>query len=119
MSGKKILIIDDDTELCNELADSLKQDGFSVRIASNGILGLKLLEKNHYDILLLDFKMSGLTGIEVLKNMKQKKTGIKIFFMTGKPFAEQILREADLAQMVEGVIAKPFDIEMLLEKIKN
>ena len=117
--SKNILMIDDDTELCEEMKDILSDEGYSVHTASDGSQGEELLEKNSYDILLLDIKIPGFNGIDMLRNLSKKKPAIKIFIISGRPFTERILSEENLMSLVSGVMIKPFDVRLLLEKIKS
>ncbi len=116
--SKKILMIDDDAELCEEMKDILSDEGYSVHTAFDSSQGEKLIEKNSYDILLLDIKLPGLNGIDMLRNLSKKKPAIKIFIISGRPFTERILSEENLMSLVSGVMIKPFDVRLLLEKIK-
>ena len=66
----KILIIDDEDIMRNCLCDVLTDDGYSVEVAREGIQGITLFENNPSDIVILDIKMPGLSGVEVLKIIK-------------------------------------------------
>ena len=116
--SKKILIVDDDAELAEETAEILRDHGYFVENVSNSSQGEKLIKENTYDIYLFDYKMSGLTGIELLKKVKGKNSKSIVFIITGKPFIEKILKEENADNLVAGIIKKPFDIEVLLRKIK-
>lgn len=116
--AKKILIVDDDTELCEELAEILQDEGYSVQTVFDGIEGKKQIEAHNYDLLILDFKMPGLNGSEILRQLKEKKPSCKFFMISGKPHIEKSLQEEGLRHLVDGIMQKPFDIEDFLEKIK-
>ncbi len=68
--AKKILIIDDDKELCEEMAEILKGEGYDVSTAFDGLAGKKLIEENHYNLLLLDVKLPDINGLDILKSMR-------------------------------------------------
>lgn len=116
---KKILIVDDDEELCEELSEILKGEGYETQCVFDGLEGRKQIEKYDYDLLILDFKMPGLNGIEILKNIKKKGPKCKLFFVSGKPFIEKSIESENLSGFVDCVLQKPFDIETLLSKIKT
>ena len=116
---KKVLIIDDDAELCEEMSEILKDEGYSVQTALDGDYGEKLIKKNNYDVLLLDFKMPGLNGIDMLKTVKDKKPKPAVFIISGKPFIEKLLEEENLTGIVDGIMGKPFDLEMMLKRIRS
>ena len=117
--AKKILIIDDDVELSEELSEAIRDEGHWVESAFDSDRGCDLIRQNDYDLYLLDFKMPGLNGFELLKKIKGKKPAARIFMVSGRPFVEQRIKEAGLEAMVEAVVIKPFDIEGLLNKIKT
>lgn len=123
---KRILVIDDDEELCEETAEILKDQGYQVDIIFNGIKGKAALENNSYDILILDMKIPGMNGYEILKFIKEKKINLKTIVVTGRPVDSQLLQksrvcqeEEQLLKTADGFINKPFDIENLLKKIRT
>lgn len=115
--AKKILIIDDDTELCEELAEMLRYEGHIVEAVSDGKIGESCIRKNIYDIVILDYRMPGLNGIEVLRAIKNEGIRAKVYIATGRPFMDKLLENENLTDLVAGVLNKPFDAKALLEKI--
>ncbi len=116
---KKILLIDDDVQLCEEIAETLRDEGYFVDNTSDETQGEALIKNNIYDICLLDYKLSRLTGIELLKKIKQKSPRCAAFIVSGRPFIEKIIEEQNASSLVSGVIEKPFEIKDLLEKIRE
>lgn len=119
MNNKKVLIIDDDPELCEEIVDIFKNEGYDAVSSCDPYKGLALIEKGGHDIILLDYKMPGLTGADILKSLKRKMIYAHIFIISGKPFIENIIKEEGLSDMVSAVIPKPIDFETLIGKIKS
>lgn len=117
--AKKILIIDDDIELCEELGEILKDEKYSVDKAVNGSEGKLKIAAGSHDIIILDYKMPGLSGIDVLKFIREKNLKTRIIFASGKPFIEKLLKEENVSDLVSTVIKKPFDINQLLKTIKT
>jgi CheY-like chemotaxis protein len=117
MGIKKILIVDDDVALCDGIAELLLDEGYIVTNTSNPFKGKELIKTQHFDLALLDYKMSGLTGIDLLKDINTKKT--KVFFISGRPFLDKVLQEAGVSHLIEGIINKPFLAEDLLQKINT
>lgn len=115
---KRILIVDDDPEYCEGIAEILTQEGYTVRIAFDGSRAEKLIKEDRYDIILLDFKMPGPSGTDILKDIRQKSAESKIFVITGRPFIEELLKEENLSNLITAVISKPYNVSTLLEKIK-
>ena len=115
--GKSLLIIDDDAEFSEELADILRDEGYSVQIAADGCAGEKLLAQRRFNVVLLDYKMPGQSGVELLKKSAKHLSQSKVFFTSGRPFADQILKKQGLDALISGVFVKPFDIEQMLLQI--
>ncbi|MEJ2665182.1 MAG: response regulator [Spirochaetia bacterium] len=126
MSQKTLLIIDDDQELRENLAEILESEGYKTLTAYNGVDGLSLLGEHPIDLILLDLKIPGIPGMEVLKNVKQNNPAVKVIVITGRPmnwhledsgeFSEK--DEKELAQS-DAIINKPFKIPFLLDTIKT
>jgi DNA-binding response OmpR family regulator len=68
----RLLLIDDDEELCAELRELLEIEGFHVDTAFDGLQGLGNLQKGKYHIVVLDLKLPGLNGYEVLKTARKR-----------------------------------------------
>ena len=88
-------------------------------IATDGLEGQTRIQEDAYDIILLDFKMPGLTGVELLKRIKTKNRSSRVFLISGRPFLEKLIQTQELSHLVEAVFSKPFDVELLLAKIKK
>jgi DNA-binding response OmpR family regulator len=116
---KKILLIDDDAQLCEEVAEMLRDEGYFVDNTSDEAQGEAWIKKNTYDICLLDYKIPRLTGIELLKKIKKKNSRCAALIVSGRPFIEKIIKEQNAAHLVAGVIEKPFEIKNVLDKIKK
>lgn len=117
MASKQILVVDDDEELCQELSDILREEGHSVKNTSNPSEGEEWIDKFNFDTAIFDYKMPGITGIDLLKRIKNRNPGTKVFILTGKPFIEKLLEEENVSDLVDGVINKPFDISNLIRKV--
>jgi DNA-binding response OmpR family regulator len=127
MMQKKILIIDDDEEMCSEITDILRDTGYYVMNANDGIKGAQMLGEDSYDILLLDLKVPNLSGYEILKMIRERKISVKVLVMTGRPNLQNIQRELSPAELEEEkvlktagrVIQKPFMIEDLIDAVEK
>lgn len=116
---KKILLVDDDAELCQELADILRDEGYSVDNASHSLQGEAFLQKSAYDIYLFDYKMEDASGIDLLKKAKEINPSGRVFIISGRSFIEKLIQDEGVSHLVSGVINKPFNIEALLQKIET
>jgi DNA-binding response OmpR family regulator len=115
---KRILIIDDDTELCEELSLILQDQGYLADLAYDGQTGEQMIDSNLYNAVILDFKLPGEDGGEVLKRIKAKLPDLPVFMISGRPQLEKYLEEENLARLVFMVMTKPFDVELLLNNLK-
>lgn len=111
--GKRILIIDDEPDLREILADEFRFEGFEVVEAPNGVEGLELFKKESPDVVVSDIRMPGGDGVTFARSAKAlKPTEVPIFLITG--FADLTPEEAyDFG--VDGFFVKPFQ----LDTIKN
>jgi len=114
---KKILIIDDEQEIRKLLGDSLKRRGFEVEIAFDGQEGLEKVKLTNPDLVLCDISMPGLSGVEVLKKIKQFNQDIIVIMLTGYGTMESAIKCLKLGAY--GHIAKPIELEKLLVLLKE
>lgn len=110
-------MIDDDVELCQELSEILKDEGYQVETAGDGRAGINFLTRGDYDLVILDYRMPSLSGMEVLKFVKKRGISSRIFLVSGRPFIEKLIKEEGLSDQVACVMNKPFDIKALLDNI--
>ena len=115
---KRILIIDDDKELCEELSDLLKSEGYEVTSSSDSLRGEAMTRCLDYDAIILDSKMPSVTGLEILERMKAESVKKKVIMVSGKPFIEKELKDRGLQGVVSAVLGKPINFDLLLEKIR-
>lgn len=116
---KRILIIDDDAELCEELSQILQDQGYVADFAYDGKSGEQMIGPNWYDAVILDFKLPGENGGEVLKRIKAKMPNLPVFMISGRPQLEKYLAEEKLMGLVVMVMTKPFDVKLLLDNLKQ
>ena len=111
------LVVDDEENICNYLAELFKLEGWSADIAYDGYQGLKMVMDNHYDVIIMDILMPRMTGIEATQEIMKRKPDAKIIVITGAPYRKQ----ADEA--LEGgaklFLKKPFSSNQIIEAVKN
>ena len=123
----KILIIEDDLDLCEALAESFEDEGYEVNHAQNGAFGKNELEKGGYDFLILDIKIPGLNGFEILEWLNKTGNNIKTIVLTGMPLHEEITKylnedspkEAELLQFADRVLNKPVKTQRLIDTLRE
>lgn len=114
---EKILIVDDEPDIALILKLHLEEAGYLTTWAANGEAGLKLLHSNGYDLVLLDVRMPGISGVDVLHRMSSEKVDTTVIMMTAHG-NESLVAECMKAGAADYV-AKPFDIDDLLLRIER
>ncbi|MCG6970288.1 MAG: response regulator [Gammaproteobacteria bacterium] len=114
-SGKTVLVIDDDPDILNMLKFYLKNEGFHVETARDGLTGLQMARKIHPDIITLDVMMPGVDGWTVLKQLREdpELKHVPVTMLT--TLDEEGL---GIALGADDYLFKPIDLEMLTQKIK-
>ena len=118
MQLKRIVVADDEESMRWVLSKALKRKGFSVDLARDGDEALSLINANAYDLAILDIKMPGLSGLDLLDRVRETKNDLLVVIMT----AEASMKNA-IEAMKRGAydyITKPFDLDVIdaiIEKI--
>jgi CheY-like chemotaxis protein len=111
----KILLVDDNEDLCRNLADILELKKYEVTVVYDGTQAIEAIKKGDFDVVLMDVKMPGISGIEALKIIKQINPDLNIIFITA--FADDIFYKQGLKNGDVEVIQKPMDIDKFLDRI--
>jgi DNA-binding NtrC family response regulator len=118
MGTAKILIVDDELIMRESLAGWLERDGHRVDKAPSGEVALEMLEKTRYDILLLDIKMDGMSGLEVLKRVHENDPHVAVVMITAYGSVSTAIEAMKSGAF--DYLMKPFDpseLGLLIEKI--
>ncbi len=107
MYNQKILLIEDDPDICEMLSHHLTKEGYEVDIAADGELGLHKALNTSYDLLLLDLTLPKLPGMEVLKHLREK-TQMPILIISAKD--KDVDKALGLGFGADDYIAKPFSL---------
>lgn len=105
---KTLLIVDDQPGIRMLLEELFKQETFNTKSAESGGEALRIIQKNVPDLVLLDMKMPGIDGIEVLKRIKREWPHIPVIMMTA--YGEVELTEQAAQLGADRYFTKPFDI---------
>jgi DNA-binding NtrC family response regulator len=108
----RVLLIDDDVNLCKVLAYQLSKHEYQVTTAPNGEEGLSLFFKNGFDIVITDIQMPDISGIEVLKKIRSKNEKVIIIIITAHGSVENAIEACRLG--ANDYLTKPFGQEQLL-----
>jgi len=112
-----ILVVDDDPVACALLKETLLAENYLVDTAINGLEALKTIRERSYDLVITDFIMPLLDGLELLTKAKAELPGLQVILITASR-QEAILVEAR-RQGADAVIPKPLEMKKLLNIIKN
>lgn len=111
MDKKKILIVDDQNGIRILLMEVFNVEGYQTYQASNGKLALEIVRREAPDLVLLDMKIPGMDGLDILKHIKQIDSSIKVIMMTAYGELDMIKEATDLGALTH--FTKPFDIDEL------
>lgn len=112
--AKKILVIDDEPDICEVVAEYLNTLGYEARYALNGAEGLKLIEKECPRLIFLDIGLPDMDGIEVLKEINRRFSHITVIIMSAHK-EDELVKQA-VEHGVCDYIVKPIQLEVLAEK---
>ena len=112
----RILIVEDEKGISNFLKDGLGEESFAVDVAADGNKGLELSTVNDYDLILLDWMIPGISGIEVCRQIRKSNSFVPIIFLTAKDTVSDTV--FGLEAGANDYIKKPFKFEELLARIR-
>ncbi len=113
---KRILIIDDEPMIVESVSYSLKQEGYEVISAGDGVTGMQLAEDEAVDLILLDLMLPGMNGLEVCRSLRHH-SNVPIIMLTAKE--GEIDRVLGLELGADDYVTKPFSMRELVARIKT
>ncbi len=112
----RILVVEDEIGITNFLKQGLEEEGYEVLIATDGMQGLAIFQEEHLDLVLLDWMMPKLTGLELCTIIRDTDSKLPVIFLTAKDTVRETIE--GLRAGANDYIKKPFSFEELLERIK-
>jgi len=116
MPEKRILIVDDEKEHCDFFTEYLTSRGYSLDVAYDGLNAKYLLECNIYDVIFFDCNMPELSGVELIKIIREKNPEAKAVMISGYELINEDFAK-DLK--VDKFLSKPVSLQKLREIIEN
>ncbi len=113
----RILIVEDEIELQEAIAEGLRMDGYAVDTCDNGSLAYELLYVENYDLVVLDLNLPGMDGMDVLDKIREEKPELKILILSARSSVMDKVKGLDLG--ANDYLSKPFDFEELEARIRN
>ncbi|WP_306461628.1 response regulator [Alkalicoccobacillus porphyridii] len=114
---KKLLVVDDQYGIRVLLNEILQKDGYIVFQAANGVQAIKTVEEENPDLILLDMKIPGMDGLEILRRIKSTHPNIKVVMMTA--YGELNLINEAIRLGAATYFSKPFDIDDVRQVIRD
>ena len=113
----KLLIVDDEVKFLDAIARRLELRAFDVTKASNGLVALDEARYSKFDLALVDLKMPGMNGQEVLRVLKQHHKFLEIVILTGYPTVDTAVECTKLGAF--DYLSKPCDMNLLLDTLRR
>lgn len=114
MGKKKILIVDDEFSIRVMMFKILKSDNYQIDIAENGRQAIDCIDKTSYDLIITDYSMPGINGLELMRTIRERYPDVPFLFVTGTESVRNMLKEKGV-----GFSLKPFKISDLKKKVEN
>ena len=116
MDTMHILIVEDEAGIVQFLKQGLQEEGYHVSSVSDGLQGFEITQKEDFDLILLDWMLPKMTGLELCKAIRLKDSKTPIIFLTAKDTVQETIE--GLKAGANDYIKKPFSFDELLERIK-
>jgi two-component system, OmpR family, alkaline phosphatase synthesis response regulator PhoP len=113
----RILIIEDDQSMALGLEYNLKIEGYETVVCQDGESGLKALMETDFDLILLDWMLPGMDGIEVLRTIRGKQWAVPVLLLTARDGKDDVVEGLDAG--ADDFLTKPFDLNILLARIRS
>ena len=116
MAEHRLLIIDDDVRLAEMLAEYLAPEGIELTTVASGVQGLRSAQRENYDLIVLDVMLPGLSGFDVLKQLRESGSRTPVLMLTAR--GDDVDRIVGLDLGADDYLPKPFNPRELLARVK-
>ena len=113
----RVLVVDDEPEMCRLIEQALKQEGYQIDVSFSGIEALQKIKSFNYHLLLTDLEMPEVDGIELTRKAKKQNPEIRVIMVTGNATVDASIRS--LRNRIDGYIRKPFNISELRKVVRQ
>ncbi len=120
MDKPKVVIVDDDEDMLEELRETMDMNGYDVETVREAAAAAQVIERSRPDVVLLDLRMQRKGGLEIAAELSRNPdtSGIPVVVMTAICSPEELERLRDLG-VVAGVVTKPFAISEIVTKVEE
>ncbi|MBU1726355.1 MAG: response regulator [Candidatus Omnitrophica bacterium] len=115
--SNKLLIVDDEKDARDFLGNILIREGYFVKTAASGEEALELVKKEDFDAVLLDVVMSGMSGLEVLKKLRETKPDLIVILLTAIGYDQKMIDKC-MEDGCSGYIGKSIPVSQIIASIK-
>ena len=115
MNHINVLLVDDEEELIAAWVERLEMRGMNAAGATNGQEAIQLIKKNQYNVVVLDIRMPGIDGFEIMKQIKIEQPNLPVILITGHKCPDK--EDKRMLSNAQECLVKPVNIDILIEKI--
>jgi DNA-binding response OmpR family regulator len=116
MNSAKILVVEDELKLAQFIELELKYEGYEVTVVNDGLSGLSAARESHPDLIILDWMLPGISGLELCRRLRQTGDRVPVVLLTAKDEIGD--RVAGLDAGADDYVVKPFSVEELLARVR-
>ena len=109
---KRILVVDDEPDICSNLSDILSEFGYFVDTCTSPREAIRKAYEHPYDLAVLDLRMPGMDGVELFRELRKSHPGTEAILVTA--YAEQQTAETATREGIREIVPKPVDVPQLL-----
>ncbi|PIU25020.1 MAG: response regulator [Candidatus Infernicultor aquiphilus] len=113
----KILVVNDNLDMCQIISDILKEEGYSVHCSYNGEDALMKIKKNHYDLIVLDYILNEMSGLMVLEKALQMRPSLRIMMISA--FGNKSVKARARGLGASDFLDKPFDLKRFVQAVQD
>jgi DNA-binding response OmpR family regulator len=117
VNSLNILVVEDDAELAQLLAQGLREETYEVDIARDGVTALELSRANSFDVILLDVMLPGISGLEVARQLRCRKQDVGVLMLTARDAVPDVVNGLDAG--ADDYLSKPFSFQELLARVRS
>lgn len=114
---KKILVIEDESNVVNLLKRGLEEEGYEISVAMDGLSGYEMAGKHQFDLMIMDIMLPGMNGMEICRKLREQKIATPILMLTALGSTENIVSGLDSG--ADDYLVKPFNFAELLARMRT
>jgi len=112
-----ILVVEDDKQMAQALAQGLREEAYDVHVARDGAVALEMTRNQPFDVILLDVMLPGLSGFEVAKQLRCRKEEVAVLMLTARDSVPDVVEGLDAG--ADDYLTKPFSFQELLARVRS